>query len=305
VGYIETLSRNANTLKKTLNKVMVDEGRSERLILNKYLHVTTMTDAWEDDLDKAGPGLASERGEAEPIVLGSTQEGDVWRYIATTYALKMQATKELLEDGKYEKAIDLQKFNRDCMWVTCEYLAAGLLINRANTSYLGGDGVPLGSDSHRITVGGTYSNLLSTPAGPSMSGIELAVSSLLVMPGRDGLIQSVMPRAAVYPANQWGSWARLLRSEKDPTPGNFTAVNVLRSEDWNLRPVMVPFWQGAPNDWAILTDASDGPQWRWRRKPHANSWVDNNIWVMNSSIQMRVAPGWSNPRGIFFGGSAT
>jgi len=294
----------ASTLKRTLDKIKVDKEKAGALKLNKYCNIRGMTDAWHDDLDVAGPGLASLKAEGQEISLSSIQEGVKWRYIAQTYAIKCAASRELLEDNKYQKAIDMQFFNRDAIMMTCEYLAASMLINRDDSNYLGGDGVILGSASHPVTRGGTFSNVLSTPAGPSTSAISQVVQNLLVMPGRDGLIRSIKPQKVVFPADQWGAWRVILESEKDPVAGNFSAINIARGNEWSLTPVLVEYWQGAANDWAVITDVGDGLTWRWRRRPMSESHVDNNLLVTNFQYHMRVAYGWSDPRGIFFGGSA-
>src|SRR6187399_1433316 len=115
------LANKASTLKRTLDQIKVDKAMAANLILNKYCTVKGMEDAWHDDLDIAGPGLASLKAEGQEITLGSTQEGVKWRYIARMYAIKCQASRELLMDGKYQKAIDFQYFNREAMLKTCEY----------------------------------------------------------------------------------------------------------------------------------------------------------------------------------------
>ncbi len=302
MNYLQSL---AKTLKRTLNSIQVDKSMASNLYLNRYCTVKGMEDAWEDDLDIAGPGLASLKPEGQEITPGTIMEGVKWRYIARTYAIKCQASRELLADGKYEKAIDMQRFNREAIMLTCEYLAATMLINRDDSSYLGGDGVTLGSASHPVTRGGTYSNILSTPAGPSTGALEQVMQNLMVLPGRDGLIRPVMPKAVVHPASQMGAWRTVLESEKDPAAGNFSAINTARGNDFTYRNVTVPFWQGADNDWAVLTDMGDGLIWRWREKPASNSWVDWNVLVTNFIYHMRVAYGWSDPRGIYFGGSGS
>lgn len=300
------LSTIAGSLKKTLDRVMVDEDKSDTMVLNKYCEMRPMGDAYHDDLDYGGPGLASSKSEGAQILLGSIVEGDMWRYIAQTYGIKLTISEEALEDAKYKEAIDRQKFNVDAMNLTCEYLAASMLINRSDANYVGGDGVPLASLSHPLTRGGgTFSNRLATPAGPSQQAVELVVAELLVMPGRDGYIRGIQPRGLIHPASQWASWANVLKAEKNPAPGSFHAINTLRSQQWNIEPIMVPYWQGADNDWAVRTSVKGGLTWRWRRKPRSRTWVDNDTTTVHSAMTMRLAFGWSDPRGVFFGGSTT
>lgn len=300
------LSTIAGSLKKTLDRVMMDEDKSDTMVLNKYCEMRPMTDAYHDDLDYGGPGLASAKAEGAQVLLGSIVEGDMWRYIAQTYGIKLTVSEEALEDAKYPEAINRQKYNADAMYLTCEYLAASMLINRSDSDYVGGDGVTLASASHPLTRGGgVFSNVLSTPAGPSQQAVELVVADMRVMPGRDGYIRPIRPKGVVHPSSQWASWVNILQAEKNPAPGNFHAVNTLRSQSWRLEPIEVPYWQGADNDWGVTTDVKGGLTWRWRRKPRSRSWVDNDTTTVHSAMTMRLAFGWSDPRGIFFGGSTS
>jgi hypothetical protein len=300
------LSTIANSLKKTLDQVLMDEDKSDTMVLNKYFDMKPMTDAYHDDLDMAGPGLAARKEVGAQVALGSIVEGVMWRYIAETYGIKLTVAEEVIEDGKYPEAVNRQKYNADAMYLTCEYTAASVLINRDDTSYLGGDGQPLASLTHPLTRGGgSYQNRLTTPAGPSQAAVGLVVAELLVQPGRDGYIRGTTPRGVVYPANQWDTWATVLMSDKNPAAGQFNAINTLRSQKWSLEPIMVPYWQGAPNDWAVLTNVRNGLCWRWRRKPRSRSWVDNDTTTVHSAMTMRFGLGWSDPRSIYFGGSST
>ena len=58
------LANKASTLKRTLDTILVDKAMTSKLILNKYCESRDMTDAYHDDLDVAGPGLASMKPEA-------------------------------------------------------------------------------------------------------------------------------------------------------------------------------------------------------------------------------------------------
>lgn len=300
------LSDIPNQLQETLDAIVTDktDGVESKLRMPMYFDVESMSgDAYVDELEVADEGLVSEKGEGQPIELKSIKEGAFTRYIARAFARKMQISREAMDDHKYPEAIKLGKRNKRQMFKTVDYDAASVLIRWENTSYVGGDGQPLLSDSHPLPWGGTFSNKMATPMSPSYQAVVVAVSQLKVMPGHDGNIEGYEPMKIVHPSAQWAVWAGLLKSTKRPEDGNFAEINVVNSE-LNLTSVEVPFWNTTTTEWGIKTDAEDGLKWKWHTRPEPNSWVDNDNMVVNHSIYARWARGWTNPRAMFGNGAS-
>lgn len=287
----------ANALKATLEKVIDDptDGYESKALMSKWLDIRGMDDAYEDDLESGGPGLASEKPEGTEIATGSITEGYLTRYIARTFALKLIVTEEAMEDKKYPKIINAARRLKRAMWKTADIDATNMLVRGFNTSYVGGDGLPLWSASHTLPHGGTFSNVMATPMSPSKAAVVVATSQIRRYPGHDGITEGYEPKVVLAPTEQWATWDGLVSSKMDPTAGNFTEINVV-NQSLDLRVVTNKYWSNTSTNWAMLTDCEDGLNFRWRRRPRSRTWVDNDQEQMKYSNSARWARGWSDPR---------
>lgn len=287
----------ANQLKDTLSSTIDDEFASHTMVPRMF-DEESMADAYVDDLELAGPGLAAARAEGEPVQVGSMREGVVTRYMAQSYALKMIITEEAMDDGKYPQAINLARRLKRAMAKTIDIDGANVMVRMADTNYLGGDGLPLSSASHTLPHGGTFSNKMAVPMSPSRSAFIVAVTQLGQMVGHDGIIEGYKPKAVVCPFSQWAIWKEIVKSEKAPEAGQFNAINVVKSDFGSIDIVANPYWSNTTTNWALLTDAG-GLKWKWRKKASNRTWVDNDNMVMNYSISARWGRGWSDPRAVY------
>lgn len=285
----------ANALKNTLNKIVSDKD-TDGLLLKKYMDVGSMTDNWEDDLEVGGPGLASEKPEGTEIALGTIREGYRTRYQSRTYALKILITEEALEDNKYKEVLKAAKRLNRSMHKTADIDAALILQRMFDTSYVGGDNVALGSASHTLPSGGTYSNLMATPITPSRAALSSIRTLAAKLPGHDGIIEGYGLKQVICPEDQYEAWKIILGSSHAPEAGEFNAINIFA--DMSIGLVPVKYWNNTTTDYAVQTDAGDGLQWKWRRKPRGRSWSENDFEHMKYSNSYRSARGWSNPRSI-------
>jgi hypothetical protein len=257
-----------------------------------------MDDAYDDDLETAGPALASEKAEGAELATGTIREGYMTRYISRTFGQKIIATEEALEDNKYPKVIDAAKRLRRSMYKTIDMDAALMLVRCADTAYTYGDGLCLANASNLLADGGTFSNILATPYSPSRAAVIAMRSMAMVMPGHDGVIEGYELKTVVCPTAQWAVWEGLIKSTKAPEPGAFNEINVVNTMDLTVVPVK--FWFNTTTNWGITTDADGGINFRYRRQPRSRTWVDNDAEVMKYSISARWARGCSNKRGILF-----
>lgn len=290
----------ANSLKETLDEIIDDstDGIEANAVYTGYMDTKSMKDNYEDDLEMGGPGLASEKPEGSEISVGTIREGVLTRYIARTFAQKLIITEEAIEDAKYPEAINAARRLKRAMFKTVEYDCANILARGWNTSYLGGDGLPLFSASHTLPNGGSFSNTLSTPMSPSVAAVTEMTTAIHKLPGHDGLIEGYNPTKVVCPEAQWAVWSQILNSNFTPTAGNFAEINVVK-QDLSLKVIPVRFWSNTDTNWLMLTDADNGLQLRWRRKARGRSWVDNDHENMKFSVSARWARGWSDPRCAF------
>ncbi len=288
-----------NSLKRTLENIIKDKSDEKKLVMPLWLEERSMKDNYEDDLETAGPGLAAEKAEGAEMQLGSIKEGVLTRYIARTYALKIIITEEAIEDQKYPEVLMAAQRLRRALYKTVDIDSTLMLVRAFNSDFVGGDGQPLGSDSHTLPHGGTYSNIMGTPMAPSRAAVIAAVSQLRKLPGHDGIIEGYEPEKAVFPTEQWGEWSVILKSRNAPEQNEFNAINVVNRE-LSITPVSNKYWTNTTTNWCLLTDCPDKLNWRWRRKPRSRTWVDNDQELMKYGISARWARGWSDPR-CFFG----
>lgn len=288
----------AHSLKLTLNEIIDDDldGIENDLVFRKYCKEKTMEDAFEDDLEMGGPGLAIETQEGQEVQTGTIREGYISRYIARKFALKLIVTDEAMEDKKYPKVIECARRLKRAMWKTVEIDAAYMLARGWTTGYTGGDGVVLFSASHTLPQGGTFSNNLAVAMSPSKQAVVAATTMCYKMVGHDGIVGAgVKPKKIACPVDQWAVWSEITKSEKTPTAGNFAEINVV-NKDLDLEIVPIVYWNNTTTNWAMLTDADNGLSFRWKRRPKNRTWVDNDNELLKYSISARWSRGWSDPR---------
>lgn len=289
-----------NALKRTLEEIVTDESYEQaKLIMKDWCDQKKMKDNYEDDLEVGGPGLASEKPEGTEISTGTITEGVPTRYIARTFALKLIITEEAIEDNKYEKVLEAAMRLRRSMFKTVDIDATNILVRATDANYPGGDGQPLGSATHTLPHGGTFSNLMAVPVAPSVAAVITATTQIRKFPGHDGITEGYEPWKIVCPEDQWATWAVILKSTHLPETNEFNAINVANQE-LNLSVVSNRYWNNTTTNWGMLTDCDYKINFRWRRKPRGRSWADNDNEQMKFAISARWARGWSDPRAILF-----
>ncbi len=286
-----------HSLKKTLDNIVDDrlDGYQDRLLMPKYFDESEMEDAYVDDLEMAGPGLASRKTDGAQIPMGTIREGVLTRYMAYTFGLGIAVTEEAMEDRKYPQVIDAARRLKRALYKTVDYDAANVLIRAFNTAYVGGDGLPLCSASHTLPNGGTFSNTMATPLSPSRQALVIATTQIRKFPAHDGLFDFFLPKCINCPVDQWEAWAVILGAERAPEPGEFNAPNVF-NQDMKLDLYPNQYWSNTTTNWIVGTDVENGLSWKWRRKPRSKTWVNNEQDILMYSITARWARLWSDPR---------
>lgn len=289
----------ADTLKATLETLIDDktDGVEGDLVFPKWMDVRTMSDAYEDDLELGGPGLATETPEGQEMGTGSITEGVLYRYIARKFGIKLQITEETMEDTKYPMAIKAAARAKRALYKTADIDATNRLARAFSASYPGGDGVALCSASHTLPNGGTFSNLMSPAVSPSVAALTVARYTVQKYPGHDGITEGYQLQKAVFPTEQLTVWEELTESKMRPESGNFATINTVNR--WGLQLVPVKYWTNTTTNWIMITDCDDGLNFRWRRRPRSRAWVENSQEVMINSQSARWAHGWSDARGVF------
>jgi hypothetical protein len=290
------------SVKATLDNILTDpsENPEKDLLYKKYLEIKTMSDAWEDDAEVASTSLLQEKAEGANAFVGSISEGGVKRYSARTMAQHLHIAEEALDDTKYDKYIAAAKRLKKAAYKTQDIDAANMIIRSTNSVYTGGvDTVILGSASHLLPSGATWSNIADTYQTPSRAALIAARTKIAKYPSQNGLVEGWTPKKIVCPEAQWAVWEGILGSALVPESNN-NEINVTKK--MGLEVVAVKYLDGSTTTlWGLVTDADNGLQWRNRKKVTSRTWVDNDAMVMKYGVSYREAHGWSDPRGWYQG----
>jgi hypothetical protein len=288
------------SLKKTLDAIITDpiENPKADLIFPKYLDVKSMSDNYEDDQEVSGPTLLIEKPEGVSAQVSTIQEGYTKRYIARTFARHLHVAEEALEDSKYDKYISAAKRLLKAAYKTQDLDAANILNRSTTTGYIGGDGQVLGSASHTLPMGGTWSNVADVYQTPSRAALISAITKVGKYPSPNGQVEGYMVKKIVCPLEQWAVWEGIVGSSLVPESGN-NEINVLKK--MKIEVVPVKYWSASSTAWGCITDADNGLQWRNRRMVKTRTWVSNDEEIMKYGVSARWANGWSDARGWYQG----
>ena len=117
--------------------------------------------AFEEEVLFTGFGEAATKSEGAAVQFDSATESFTSRYSHETVALAFAVTEEAMEDNLYDTFAKIRARGlARAMSTTKQTKAANVFNNGFSTSFPGGDGQPLFSNSHPV-VGGTQDNLLA------------------------------------------------------------------------------------------------------------------------------------------------
>ncbi len=134
----------------------------------------------------AGFGAAPRIPDGKPVNYQQSQTLFIKRYVYEVYGTAFALTRVLVEDGDHIKIGSIYSRQlAQALVETKETLTANVL-NRAFTAgFVGGDGVTLGNAAHPI-VGGTFSNILTTPAALSQTSLEQMLTQITLAVDNNG-----------------------------------------------------------------------------------------------------------------------
>jgi hypothetical protein len=284
-------------LKPTIDGITTEGLEKAQVCIGKgkIVQITTMEDGYADDVESAGTTLLEEKAEGQPMTAEDIILGGTKRYIPKTMAKKVSISEETLEDNKYEKVLKPSKRLMASAYKTQDIDFANMLL--LSTTQLGGyDATALASTSHVLVAGGTTSNYLNGGVGmtPSPQALIQARAMATLMPGPNGLVDSLELEGIVFPEIQLDLWRVITGTEK-AVGSNFNDINTVKSYGLDLHPVK---WFDAVSTtfWGVITDAKEGFRCLEKRKIKGNTWVDNDGMVAHHGVSYRMAIGWSNWR---------
>lgn len=289
----------AKQLEGDLNTVFGLDYVSHPEQWRKVFEVITSKKAFEEDVLVSGFGAAPVKAEGSATAYDEGVEGWTARYTHETIALQFAITEEAIEDNlymsmgaKYAKALSRS------LQHTKEIKGAGVFNNGFNASYTGGDGKPLFASDHPLTGGGTFSNVLATPADLSETSVEDLLIQISYAQDDRGIPMSLMAeKLVVSPSDQFVA-AKILGTDR-ALGSNNNDINVINNQGIFGSEACVITRLTDPNAWFIKTDCPDGLKHMDRVGLSKRIKTDHDTGNYQYLARERYSFGWSDPRGAF------
>ena len=245
-----------------------------------------------------GFGAAPQLPDGSPV---SYQQGGVLflqRYVYNVYGLAFALTKVLVEDGDHIRIGQVYaKHLAQSLIETKETLSANVLNRAFNSSYPGGDGVPLISTAHPI-VNGTFSNQLSTSANLSQTSLEqMLIQIRQSVDNNQKKIRLVPRQLVVAPGNIFQAEVLLKSVLRTGTANN--DINPVKSIGLLDEGAAVLSRLTNANAWWVQTDAPEGMKLLMRRALEKTMEGDFETDSMRYKATERYTVGFTDPRSMF------
>lgn len=227
------------------------------------------------------------------------------RYPYYVYGIGFALTQVLVEDGDHVRiGTTMAKHGAQSIIETLETILANDL-NYAFTNsaaYLGGDGTPLCYNAH--VAAQTYaagnaavSNVLTTSAALSQTSLEQMLIQIRSAADPRGKKITLTPQKLVVSPSNMLQAEVLVRSVLR-TGTNNNDLNPVNSMKL-LSEVVTLSRLTSTTAWFVKTDADQGLQVKWRRKPTKSMEGDFDTDTMRYKQTMRLGHGWTDWRTVY------
>lgn len=256
--------------------------------------------AYEEDVELTGFGLAPVKTENGGIFYDTEVQGNVSRYPHIAYALGWKVTYEELRDNLYEKiARRRAQANAFSMRQTLETVSAAPYNDAFTGSvFVHADGRPLVDTAHVLPIGGTYSNALSPAADLSEAALEDLVIQIHGAQGNRGLQIKLMPQSLHIARQEWFNAHRILNSILQNDSAN-NAINVLKATNAFPKGIKMNHYFTNAKVWFIRTNCPNGMTFYWRERSSLSQDNDFDTKNAKAASYMRFVPGCTDPRSIY------
>lgn len=257
--------------------------------------------AYEEDVGSMGFGLANETAQGESVKYDTASQAYINRYIHKKYTLGFRITEEAIDDNQYDISALGRKDARALafsMRQTKEIVAANVYNRFTTAGYTYGDGQVLGSASHPLFGGGTFSNMPSVAADLSEAALEQAVIDIAGFVNDRGLKVSILPKTLIIPAALLFEAERILKSVLQNDTSN-NAVNALKNLNMFPGGAKVNHYLTDPDAWFIRTNCPDGMKYMERKGDSFAMDNDFNTADAMFKASARYSFGNTDPRGLY------
>ena len=254
--------------------------------------------AFEEEVMLSGFANAQVKGEGQGVSYDQAQETFTARYTHDTIALAFSITEEAIEDNLYDRlASRYTKALARSMANTKQVKAANVLNNAFDSSFAGGDGVELCSDSHP-TIAGTFANELGTPADLSETSLEQSLIDIAALTDERGLKIAARGMKLIIPSELQFTAERLMKSAGKVGSAN-NDINAVVSMGMVPQGYVVNHYLTDTDAFFIKTDVPNGMKMFVRSPIQTKMEGDFDTGNVRYKARERYSFGFSDPRGIF------
>ena len=252
---------------------------------------------FEELVQQTGFGLAPVKPEGSSTAYDSHTQGYVARGVNVAYSLGYIVAREELADNLYAE-VSMRRAGSLAfsMSQTRENVGANVYNRVISGSFLGGDGVALGSTAHP-SVSGNQSNILASAADLSEASLEDLTIQIMDATDPKGLKISLRPKSLIIPTALVYDSQRILKSNlRVGTADNDTNALKLVGA---IPEIVVNNYLTDADAWFIRTNAPDSLCWFDRELPQFTKDEDFDTDNAKAKGYMRFIPFWGDWRGLY------
>lgn len=282
-----------------IHRVFQGEYESHKMLCEQVFSQNTSKRTYEEDVATASFGIAPVKTEGGGITYDShSQQGKV-QYTHVTYGLGAKITREEHDDNKYADVGRARaRMLRQSMQETREIVHWNIFNRAFNSSYVGFDGESLCSASHPTVDAGVLSNLLSTSADASESGLESICIQIANAQDNRGKRYKLMPRRVICSTADMFVFRKILDTPQQVGSAN-NDTNIVRSM-FKDGMIAVPYLDST-DAWFVQTDLDPERGLKTFNRRPVELTQDNDFDTENLCMKttMRFSAWWSDWRCIF------
>lgn len=293
-----TRSNIPNFLQKGLQTVFSNYDVLPELFKDVYKTVKSER-AYEQDIETQGLGMAQIKQDGAPVALGDMRQGYVTTYTPQWWGYGFQISRSAIEDNLYDKEFgDFSGQLRTSLRAARNANGMQLFNNAFNTMSTGGDGKPLCSLDHPISIGAPQQNTFANPVGFNEAALEEAITITRLWKNLAGLNIDVKVKKLLVPPSLAFQVSRVLNSTGRVGTAN-NDINVVKHDRLIPGGVIVNPYLTNPYNWFILNECDTGLKFIQRNLLDVRFSVDNLSDVTTVRGVERYCFGYSDWRSAF------
>jgi phage major head subunit gpT-like protein len=217
-------------LEPGLRDIYFDEYRRLPEMYSQIFEVGNSTKQDETDTGVSGFGYFRQSSDGNPLQYEDPVQLYDVTYAHLTWKLGFKVTKEMYDDDQYNTINRLPKLLARAAQRTIENQGAAVLRRAFNTSYPGGDGLPLCSTAHlRADGGSSQSNASATGITLNDDNLETALIAFSEQLDHKGMLTGAMATDVILPPDLRKEGRILVESTGRPESAD-NDINVYNGE---------------------------------------------------------------------------